>query len=425
MAHKKKQDVDGQVPPIIEKVSFFSSDKVLGVIVGWFFVLSLIVVYSSSSQVAYRQDISTDSILYSHLINLLSTGFLVFVAYLIPLNFYRTMTPAAYLGSLVMTIAAYFDGNKEDMAYRTLDLVVFSFQPSEILKVATIMLIIYQLSKMKTPISKLHLFPTTLNVRRWFSDPKQLNIIFNEMLPIVGPLALACVVILPGHTSSTLILFAVAMILLYIAGIRKLEILKIIIAAIIVGTPVLLLGTRSETARTRTVTFGTSSDIDETKTGIDRYRDSFRARMAIHNGGAFGVGPGNSLMRARLIHPESDYLYAVVVEELGSFIAFIIILLYLWLFFRAIRICDGSEWDYASLLVIGLALMILMHAMVHICVTLGCIPETGQNLPFLTRGRSSLFVSGVSVGIMLGVSRQIKRGTLVSPEQKRDKNTKL
>jgi cell division protein FtsW len=148
---------------------------------------------------------------------------------------------------------------------------------------------------------------------------------------------------------------------------------------------------------------------------MDKYTDSERSRMAIHNGGLFGVGAGRSVMRARLTHPESDYIFAIVVEEFGLLLAFVIVLLYLWLFFRALRIFEKCEWLYAGLLAVGLALLIISQGFLHIAVAIGMIPETGQNLPFLTQGRTGMFCASIAVGIILSISRQVENGTLLPP----------
>jgi cell division protein FtsW len=140
--------------------------------------------------------------------------------------------------------------------------------------------------------------------------------------------------------------------------------------------------------------------------------------MAIQNGGLFGVGAGRSVMRARLTHPESDYLFAIVVEEFGLLLSFVIVLLYLWLFFRALRIFEKCEWLYAGLLAVGLALLVTSQGFLHIGVTIGLIPETGQNLPFLTQGRTGMFCASIAVGIILSISRQVEQGTLVPPSQR-------
>ena len=147
------------------------------------------------------------------------------------------------------------------------------------------------------------------------------------------------------------------------------------------------------------------SEVDYSKSTMDKYNDAFRAKMAVHNGGPLGVGAGHSVMRARLTHPESDYLFSLVVEELGSIIAFIIILLYLWIFFRSIEICRRCTTAFPTLMTAGLGLLITCQAMLHILVQVNLIPETGQTLPLISRGGSSLLFMSLALGMIISVSR--------------------
>ena len=417
MANTTKNSGEKQIPSILDKITLLPSDKVLGVIIALLFAISLIVVYSSSAQVAYRHGLSTEFYLQKHIITLLGTAAVMLLAYLIPVKVIRWGVPLLYVVAIGLTIAAYFIGHEGEDAWRTLPIGPIKFQPSEILKVATVMLVADQLSRLNINLSKVHLLPTTFNVKRWWKDPKQRNIIFREMLPILLPIGLSCAVILPAHNSSTLILFIITMFMLYVAGIKKREMAKVVVVALVVALPIMFLFGRGDTAEGRISRFF-KSEVDYSKTTMDKYNDAFRAKMAVHNGGPLGVGAGHSVMRARLTHPESDYLFSLVVEELGSIIAFIIILLYLWIFFRSIRIFDNCQWLYAGLLVMGLALILLVHAFVHIAVSLGCMPETGQNLPFLTQGRTSMWIVGGVMGLILGISRQVLRGTLVPSDRK-------
>ena len=118
-------------------------------------------------------------------------------------------------------------------------------------------------------------------------------------------------------------------------------------------------------------------------------------------------------MRARITHPESDYIFALFVEEYGIILAFFLILLYIWIFFRAIRIFEQCEWLFAGLLELGLALLITVQALLHVMVSINFLPETGQNLPLSSHGGSSMLCTAIAFGIILSISRQIEKETLV------------
>lgn len=409
------------VPSILTKRQLLPGDRVLWVIVAMFFAISIVVVYSATSQLGFKGG-STSEFLQKHIVTLSLSAIIMFGCYFMGARLLRKVTWICYVGALLMTLSAYLFGSATNDAHRWLDLGFFRFQPSELLKIGTIMLLAARLSVRHQRIKMMHLLPTTFDVRKWKSE-KERNIIFDEVIPIVLPIALACAAILPAHTSSAIHLFIIAIVILFIAGIRWREILKLIAVAAITGLLVIFTVGRGGVVVSRISNFFNISEKKEQvdKSIMDKYTDSERSQMAIHNGGFFGVGAGRSVMRARLTHPESDYLFAIVVEEFGLLLSFVIILLYLWLFFRALRIFEKCEWLYAGLLAVGLALLVTSQGFLHIGVTIGMLPETGQNLPFLTQGRTGMFCASIAVGLILSISRQVEQGTLVPPSQ-RDRN---
>ena len=143
-----------------------------------------------------------------------------------------------------------------------------------------------------------------------------------------------------------------------------------------------------------------------TENPIEELTDTERSMIAIHNGGLLGEGAGQSAMRVEMIHPESDYAYAFFVEEYGLLLAMAVLMLYLWIFFRAIEIFRRCGTAFPGLLVWGLALQITCQALLHIMVTVNLIPETGQTLPLISRGGSSVLFTSIALGMILSVSRQ-------------------
>lgn len=413
------QQTQKEIPSILAKRRLLPGDRVLWVIVAMFFAISMVVVYSATSQLAFKGG-STSDFLQKHIGTLCVSAILMFGCYIMGAKFLRKMTGLAYTAALLLTIAAYIFGDATNDAHRWLNLGFFRFQPSELLKIGTIMLLAAKLSAKHHRIQHIHLLPSTFDVRKW-ATPHQRNIIFDEMMPIVAPIALSCMAILPAHTSSALHIFIVSIVILFIAGIRWQEIAKLTTVAAVAGLFLLIVAGRWGVVKDRLAEYVSGSDKAKTeqvsRSIMDKYSDSDRSRMAIQNGGFFGVGAGRSVMRARLTHPESDYLFAIVVEEFGLLLSFVIVLLYLWLFFRALRIFEKCEWLYAGLLAVGLALLVTSQGFLHIGVTIGFLPETGQNLPFLTQGRTGMFCASIAVGIILGISRQVEQGTLVPPSQ--------
>lgn len=413
-------DKGGDVPSILSKRRILAGDGVLWAIVVLFFAISFVVVYSSTAKLGFAEG-STSDYLHKHFVTLCISGCIVLFIYnFIGAKIIRFFTVPAYVFALLLTLAAYFTGGERNDAARWINLGFMSFQPSELLKIGTIMLLSVQLSVKQHCIKRLHLLPSTWNVKKWFQKGRERDIILHEVIPVVLPIALACAVILPAHTSSAVHLFAISIAMLFIAGLRAREIGKLLCVAAIFGFMVMLFVGRFDTVMGRVKNYFNANSATNTE-----ILDSDRSQMAIHNGGIFGVGAGRSVMRARLTHPESDYLFSIMVEEYGLLLSFFVVLLYLWLFFRSLRIFERSEWLYAGLLAVGLALLITSQAFLHIAVNLGILPETGQNLPFLTQGRTGMFCASIAMGIILSISRQVDEGTLVPPSSPQNPNKRL
>lgn len=407
---KREQEMD-EVPSILAKKRLLPGDRVLWAIVAMLFAISLVAVYTASSQLGFREG-TIDRELQRHFITLCISAIFLFGCYFIGANLLRTFARIGYAACFVMTFIPYLQAPING-AHRWLDLGFFMFQPSELLKIATIILLAAQLSSKHQIIKKLHLLPTTFDIRKWRSGQER-KIIFDEMLPILYPIALTCAIILPDATSSAIHIFTVSLVMLFIAGIRFREIAKLIIVAASIGMLMLFTVGRGATVINRIKSW---AGVESVENGKEASKDAYYSKMAIQNGGVFGVGAGRSMMRTKLMHPESDYLFAIVVEEFGLLLSSVIILLYLWLFFRSLRIFERCEWLYAGLLAVGLALLITSQGFLHISVALGILPETGQNLPFLTHGRTGMFCASIAVGLILSISRQVEQGTLVPPSQ--------
>lgn len=412
MKQTEEEKVVQEVPSILAKRRLFPGDRVLWAIVVMLFSISLVAVYTASSKLGFTEG-TIDGEFQHHLITIGASLVCLFGCYFfIGANLIRKCARPFYFAMLVMTIIPYFQSPIND-AHRWLDMGFFMFQPSEMLKIATIILLASQLSAKHHMIKKLHLLPTTFNVGKWGGEQER-AIIFDEIIPILYPIGLTCAVILPDATSSAFHIFVVSLVMLFIAGIRFREIAKFVVIAGFVGVTMLFTVGRADTVISRVKSW---LGIEVVEDGKEANKDAYYSKMAIQNGGIFGVGAGRSMMRTKLMHPESDYLFAIVVEEFGLLLSSVIILLYLWLFFRSLRIFEKCEWLYAGLLVVGLALLVTSQGFLHISVTLGMVPETGQNLPFLTHGRTGMFCASIAVGLILSISRQAEQGTLVPPSQ--------
>ncbi|WP_298027899.1 FtsW/RodA/SpoVE family cell cycle protein [uncultured Alistipes sp.] len=402
-APKQPQEEAGATP-----FRVFTGDRVLWIIVAALAVISILVVYSSTAKMAYDAHTvrSTSHFLRQQIMILVVSLGIMLVVHKIDCRIYNHLSKPAYLIGVLLTIAVYFIGATTNGAARWIPLGPFQFQPSEALKVATVLFLARQLAGRQSKIDKLCIVPSW-RFWTWWSDPAQGRIWREGTWPVLMPVVVSCAVIFPAHTSSAVLVFAASWVMMLIGRVRFGELLKLVAWAVagVVLIMALNLG-RSETAEGRVATWIHLWTQSQTDKPIDHLTDTERSMIAIHNGGILGEGAGQSAMRVEMIHPESDYAYAFFVEEYGLILAVALLMLYLWIFFRAIEIFRRCGTAFPGLLVLGLALLITCQALLHIMVTVNLIPETGQTLPLISRGGSSVLFTAMALGMILSVSRQ-------------------
>ena len=387
--------------------SVFTGDRVLWIIIAALAVISVLVVYSSTAKMAYDAHTarSTAHFLRQQVGILILCVPIIVIVHKINCRVYNRLAQPVYVLSLLLTLAVYFIGATTNGAARWIPVAGFQFQPSEALKVATILLLARRLSSCQSKIDRIRIVPS-LNPFRW-GRPAQRKIWREGTRPILLPVVLSCAVIFPAHTSSAMLVFLTSLVMMLIGRVRVSELVRLVgpACAALLLAGLLNLG-RSETAGGRVSTWIDLWTSSQTEKPIDRLTDTERSMIAIHNGGLLGEGAGQSAMRVEMIHPESDYAYAFFVEEYGIILAGILLMLYLWIFFRAREIFVRCGTAFPGLLVLGLALMITCQALLHVMVTVNLMPETGQTLPLISRGGSSVLFTVIALGMILSVSRQ-------------------
>lgn len=401
----------------------FEGDRTLWIIFAVLIVVSILVVYSSTAKMAYdiTSDLSTTESLRQQIMLVIFAVMIVFVVHKINYTAMRFITPTFYWLFVLLTAATYFTGDTTNGAARWIALGPFLFQPSEALKVFTIMMLARRMEKRQKEIDRIPLLPTSWRLR----DPKQRKILKENTWPLLGPIFISCVVILPAHTSSAIIVFLISVIMLFIGRVSLREVAKLI--GITIAAGVLLLGVmsiagvgRGDTASGRFSQWIEFWTTDGKHEAVYEFSDTERAMIAIHEGGLFGSGAGHSSSRAVIIHPESDFAYAFFTSEYGVVAALVLMLLYLWITFRAIEICRRCTRAFPTLMTAGLGLLITCQALIHILVQVYILPETGQNLPLISRGGSSLLCTALAFGLILSVSRSNDLEALTESKDKND-----
>ncbi len=390
----------------------FGGDRVLWVIIIALMTISVLVVYSSTAKMAYnpRSALTTDAFLSSQLALLAICIVALFTVHRINSSTYRRFSLILWVVAVGLTAAVYFTGATTNGAARWISIAGFQFQPSEMLKIALVMFLARQLARRQSNIHEMQIVPSILF---WtWGSPKQRRIWREGGCPIFAPIVLTCMVIMPAHTSSAVLAFVLSLAMLYIGRVRWTEIFRIIGWALVGVAFVALLGLgRSHTAGGRISTWIDLWTTDRTEIPVEDLSDTERSMIAIYNGGILGRGAGQSAVRVEMTHPESDYAFAFFVEEYGIVMAMILVALYVWIFFRAIEIFERCPKKYPALLSLGIALLITGQALLHIMVTVNIIPETGQTLPLISRGGSSLLFTSIGLGMILSVSRQTQEGS--------------
>ncbi len=396
------------------RLVLFRGDKALWIIVAVLFLVSLLVVYSATASMAYREVGGNTSYYLFRQFRFILIGFFIIIAvHWFNYRWYARYAKALFQLSLVLVILTYVIGVSLNDAARWLKIpgLGFTFQPSELLKVALVVLLAQRLGSRQEIIDRIPILPA-LWPGRWSDDPgRNRDIWIKTTRPLILPILLATAVVMPSNLSTAGIIFATCLVMLMVGRVRQREINRLLLAGLVSGIVIIgamkLAGVgRAETWVNRVTQF---VEPTEQAAGKPMSGDRFQAEqaeVAIASGGILGKGPGNSTQRSQLPHPYSDFAYAFIVEEYGLLGGGVVFVLYLWFFYRAGLIVRRCRRPSQGLMVLGLSLIITLQAFVNMAVSVGLMPVTGQPLPLISLGGSSVFFTCVAIGMILGVSRE-------------------
>lgn len=350
-------------------------------------IFSLLAVYSATSTLAIHK-MGGNSLYYlvRHGVILAFGLMIIFITHLIHYKYYSRLSQLLIGIAVVLLIITLFLGTNVNQATRWLTLpgLGFTIQTSDFAKLALIMYIARVLSMKQGEIKS-----------------------FKEaFLPVIIPVVIICILILPANLSTAALIFGISFLLMFIGRISIKHLLASGGVAILLLALFITVGTLvKKEGRINTWKNRIESYFEE---GGEENYQSQQAKIAIATGGLFGKNPGKSVQRNFLPNPYSDFIYAIIVEEYGLIIGGIPILLaYLFLLFRAgviVRKCDRT---FPAFLAIGLTLMIVVQAMVNMAVAVGIFPVTGQTLPLVSMGGSSMLFTSIALGIILSISRNL------------------
>lgn len=370
----------------------FRGDRVVWMIFLFLCLISIVEVYSATSTLAYRRNYWEP--IMRHSIFLLGGAGVVLFVHSIKPKFFSILAVCLPIAWLLL-IATKIFGATVNGADRWLSIGGVSFQPSELAKLCLIVATAFLLSK-----------------RQNLTTDKTFKWILIAAVP-------TCVIILWDNFSTATLLFAIIFLMMFIGQIpfkqlAKLALILIASLTVLIAALVFMPSNIMNTVFPRGLTWkerikdytykDESKNEAEFVINDDNYQVS-HAKIAIARGGIFGKMPGNSQERDFLPQAYSDFIYAIIIEELGIIGGIVVLLLYVILFIRAGMIADRCEKVFPKFLVIGSALIIITQALANMAVAVNLIPVTGQPLPLISRGGTSTLITCVYVGIILSVSR--------------------
>ncbi len=311
--------------------------------------------------------------------------FLMFIAHKINYIYYSRLAQLLLYISIPLLLLTLIAGKNINDAQRwlTIPVVNISFQTSDLAKFALILYVARTLAKNQVNIQ---------NFKTGF-------------LPVMIPVLIVCALIAPSNLSTASILFATCLLLMFIGRVNMKYIMLMALAGIVLLALIILIAqftplhTRVDTWISRLTSFFGD--------GEEAYQVQ-QSKIAIANGGIFGVGPGNSTQRNFLPSPYSDFIYAIIVEEYGFIGAITIVVLYMFFLLRCIKLFTQAPKAFGAFLAVGLSFGLVVQALINMAVVVHLLPTTGVTLPFVSWGGTSLLFTSVAIGIILSVSRNVE-----------------
>lgn len=392
----------------------FQGDRVIWMVALMLAFISLLAVYSATGTYANsKYDGNNAFVLLSHAVRL-SLGLVVLYAiHLVKYTYYSRIFQLAFWVSIPLLAYTMFFGADLNDAQRVVNLFGVSFQSSDLAKIALIGYLARELT-----------------IRQ--DDIKDFK---NAFVPLMLPVLVVTGLIFPENFSTAAILFASCMVLLFVGRINfKYLMIFFMIALFAMSMYILIVLNDKDGDNGRVGTwerriesfFRSEEDLtDEERAELENKEDfqEIQAKIAIAGGGLWGKMPGNSTQRNFLPHPYSDFIFAIIVEEYGLIGGAFVVLLYLILFFRAIKITTEIPQSFGGFLAFGLSFMLVMQAMINMGVAVGILPVTGQPLPLVSMGGTSLMFTGCAFGMILSVSKEVKNKSKKNePETTEDNN---
>ena len=370
---------------------YIKGDKVIWLVVLLLSILSILAVYSSIVTLAYKyKDGDTFYYLFKHVVILVIGIVLMVLAHQIHFKYYSRLSQIALILSIPLLLLTLITGANINEASRWLVIPVINqtFQTSDLAKLALIMYL----------------------ARFLYKNQDSVKTSTKSFYKVMFPVLAVCGLILPANFSTAAMLFVTSLIVMFVGGVN----IKYIFSLVGIGVAMLVimlaiakfqpdLLPRADTWVKRIESFSSGS--------AEGNYQAYQAKIAIATGWP-PKGPGGSTQRNFLRHPYSDFIYAIILEEYSLIGGVGVILLYLILLFRGIKIAQKAETSFGSLLAIGLSFSLVFQAMINMAVAVNLFPVTGQPLPLVSMGGTSIWFTCLAIGIILSVSKRTEELTI-------------
>jgi cell division protein FtsW len=369
--------------------AIIKGDKAIWAVVIILSIVSTVVVYSSTGALAYkRQNGNTEFYLFKHVFTLVFGLGLMVLTHNIKYIYYNRLSQIAMFTAIPLLAFTLLKGSNLNEASRWIQIPVINltFQTSDFAKLA---LISYVARMLAIKQEKLHDFKT-------------------GFLPIILPIFVICGLILPANFSTAAVLFTTCFSLMFIGRVHYKHMLALVGMGVVAILLILMIGKFAPKVFPRFGTWMKRIENFQNKESKGNFQVE-QAKIAIATGAPFGKGPGKSTQRNFLPHPYSDFIFAIILEEYGTLMGVGILLLYIIILFRGLRILKRCDKTFGSLLAFGLAFSLVFQGLINMAVATNLFPVTGQPLPLLSMGGTSIWFTSISIGIILSVSRDLEK----------------
>ena len=362
-------------------------DRVIWFIVIVLSILSLLVVYSSTASLAYTNyggDVS--HYLFMHAGILLAGFIFMFAAHLFKPEFYPRFFQLMYFLAIILLILTWMFGLDLNGAKRSLRLPLnFSFQTFEFAKFAVVGYLARVLYKNQDGFKN-------------FKD---------ALYKLFLPLFVVCGLMFKANLSTTLLLFVTGFVMMYVAKVKLKYLTTIILLTIAtLALAIAVLSFLPPEQQGRLATWKARiENHNKPSTDINNISQAEQSKIAIATGGIIGKLPGNSTQRNFLPNPFSDFIFAIIIEEYGLIGGITVLLLYLIILYRSFRIGIYAKTGFGAYFAVGLSFMLVLQALINMAVAVGIGPTTGQPLPMVSMGGTSVLITAISIGILLSISK--------------------